>query len=83
MDIHLGCALVTNQILILSLAETLIKEASSFLGTAEGIIHEYNKYYKLSPLFKPLWKYYVGNDILPHNGLLKAAEKSMPKSCNS
>lgn len=34
----------TNQTLALSLAETLIKEASRFLGTAKGIIHAHNKY---------------------------------------
>lgn len=62
----------TNQILTVSLAETLIKEASSFLCTAKGIIHVYNNYYRLLPLLKPLSKYYVGNEILPDNALLKA-----------
>lgn len=44
----------TNQILTLSLAESLIKEALSFLGTAKGIIQAYNKYYRLPPLLKHL-----------------------------
>lgn len=72
----------TNQILTLSLAETLIKEASSFLGPAKGIIHAYNKYYRLPPLLKHLWKYYVGNEISPDKAFLKAGEKSMPKYGN-
>lgn len=62
----------TNQILARSLTETLIKEASRFLGTAKGIIHAHNKYYKLLPLSNTSESIKVGNEISPDNALLKA-----------